>query len=354
MRDYIWHAEDDALKFFKDYFTKSTKILYIGSIGFDPRTLDTYKQMEVTVDAKITPYFISEDRAAGDQAFKKNAQEREQSLPNELGFSPDIDHFKIFASDGASIGGSEVIKLVGNRFPSLEEFSDVVVDICAMSRGIFFPLVRYLKSKISSTNKKISLHILVVDQPAVDYAYLPNYTNRADWMRGFDGGAGLVADNQSIPTKLWLPQLMTSRERVYETLHNFIAPDDVCPILPFPGIVPKMVDNLLVEYAAHIVDAWEVDLQNIALAAESDPLDMYNTVCKVDNERKKIFDNHKTVLSPMGSKVSTIGGLLAAMDLDLPVAYVEPHGYFKSEKDFSDLSEHKRLVHVWVDGPIYD
>lgn len=352
--DYIWHANSDAAKFIDDYFSRSGKILYIGSIGFDPRTLTTYRRLKESAGDKVTPFFLLEERKEGSADLKDRAWKREQSLPDELGFQPKICRVPIFAEDGAPIGGTELIRVARAEIPEIADFSDIVIDICAMSRGIFFPLTRYFREIIRASGKSISLHILVVDQPAVDYSYSPDYYDSAGWMRGFDGGAGQLSKNNKA-VKLWMPQLMSQRKTVYETLYKFVNPQDVCPVLPFPGIKAKMVDELVIEYSEHITSTWDTALQNIVLAAESDPLDMYHTVVRVDAARKKIFENTFTILSPMGSKVSTIGGLLAAMDLNLPVAYVETLGYSENKcQETLELSNEERLVHVWVDGPIYN
>ena len=349
-RDYVWNSNSHAEDFIKDYFPKK-KILYIGSIGFDRRTMVTLKKLS-DIATDITPLFIKEVRKGGSRQLKDRALETEAKLTLFLGKSPDVLDVAIFADDGAPIGGVELIKAVREKIRNLSEYTDIVVDICAMSRGIFFPLVKYFRMAIKDEYLNSSLHVLVVDHPIVDYSYIPQYHDRASWMKSFDGDAGLLGKHSS--AKLWLPQLMSRRIGMYDALFNFVLPDDVCPMLPFPGIKPKMVDDLVIEYRS-LISGWETGLQNIVLTSESDPLDMYDTVLRAHNARKKIFDNHFTILSPMGSKVSTIGGLLAAMDENLPVAYVETLGYHEedSSTQLSDLPNKEKLVHVWVDGPIY-
>lgn len=349
-RDYIWHANSEAEEFLKDYFP-SKRILFIGSIGFDPRTLVTFDALK-KIASDICPIFLQEVRKGGSRDLRQRAQKTEQCLNERLGFTPKVIQFPVFASDGAPIGGIELIKAI-QTIEGVSDNTDIVIDICAMSRGIFFPLVKYFRDFIQQNGLAISLHILVVDQPSLDYRYKPQYHDRASYMKGFTGNAG----RRGVPStvKLWLPQLMSSRAGVYDTLYRFLRPDDVCPVLPFPGIKPKMVDELVVEYRTHI-SSWEIGLQNIVLASESDPLDMYDAVIRTHNARLKIFPDQLTILSPLGTKVSTIGGLLAAMDSDLPVAYVETIGYY--EEDLAsdipvEVVNKERLVHVWVDGPIY-
>lgn len=349
-REYLWHANHDADEFIKEYFPEK-KVLFIGSIGFDPRTLITYEKLK-GISNDIVPIFLQEYRRSGSRDLRERAEETEKNLKDTLGFEPRIIKFPIFASDGAPIGGVELIKAV-QTIENVADYTDIVIDICAMSRGIFFPLVKYFRNYIKENALSSSLHILVIDQPSVDYKYHPQYHDRASLMKGFTSNARLISEGAHI--KLWLPQLMSSRTSVYETLYRFLSPDDVCPVLPFPGIRPKMVDELVIEYQEHI-SSWETGLQNIVLASESDPLDLYDSVYRAHQARCKIFDNQLTILSPLGTKVSTIGGLLAAMDFDLPVAYVETIGYY--EKALSDnfpkeVINKENLVHVWVDGPIY-
>lgn len=346
-RNYVWHSNGDAEEFIKDYFP-SKNILYVGSIGFDPRTLMTFKQLNA-IATHITPVFIQEERKGGSRKLKQRAKDTESKLKDFLGQPPNIISVQIFADDGAPIGGVELIKAIRTNVKNHAEYTDIVIDICAMSRGIFFPLVKYFRNVIKEEMLNSSLHVLVVDHPLVDYSYIPQYHDRAGWMKSFAGDAGLKGKQSSI--KLWLPQLMSGRTGMYDALFSFVKPDDVCPMLPFPGIRPKMVDELMIEYRS-LISGWDTSLQNVVLTSESDPLDMYDTVRRAHDARKKIFDDPFTILSPMGTKVSTIGGLLAAMDMNLPVAYVETLGYY--EKDSSSVaSNEERLVHVWVDGPIY-
>lgn len=349
-RKYIWHGNDESHQFLKDYFP-TKNILFIGSIGFDPRTLVTFEKLRA-ITTKIDPVFFEEDRKGVSASLKARAKKTSKELGQKLNNAPTPIKIPIFADvDGAAIGGIELIKAVRKHIKNIETYSDVIIDVSAMSRGIFFPLVRYFRQFIKEHNLDTSLHILVVDDPSQDYSYKHLYDDKAGWMKGFDANAGL----KSLPTssKLWLPQLMSNRKSMYEKLFNFIHPNDVCPVLPFPGIKPKMVDELVIEYR-ELLSNWETSLQNIVLASESDPLDLYDAVIRVHKARQRICHPHVTVLSPMGTKVSTIGGLLAAMDENLPVAYVETLGYHEqANTSVQNLPTTEKLVHVWVDGPIY-
>ena len=60
------------------------------------------------------------------------------------------------------------------------------------------------------------------------------------------------------------------------------------------------------------------------------------------------------VLSPVGSKALAAGALMAAMERDFPVAYVEAIAY---SVDFALLDQrgeaHRELIHFWLAGEAY-
>jgi hypothetical protein len=59
------------------------------------------------------------------------------------------------------------------------------------------------------------------------------------------------------------------------------------------------------------------------------------------------------VLSPIGSKVMAIGSLMAAIDHDLTVQYVETLRYELSDRTAGTTQQGDKMVHVWLHGPVY-
>jgi len=95
----------------------------------------------------------------------------------------------------------------------------------------------------------------------------------------------------------------------------------------------------------------------LILADESNPLDLYRTLIKVDDQRSRIFERvggSIQILSPMGSRLLSIGALMAALDRNLPVVYVESIGYSIDESAADQFSETEpHFVHVWLEGDAY-
>ena len=100
---------------------------------------------------------------------------------------------------------------------------------------------------------------------------------------------------------------------------------------------------------------WSIDERNIVYTNEGDPLDLYRTILTLDDLRKPVFagtGGSMLVLSPLGSKVMALGALMAALERDLPVAYLESIGYdFKSS--IPTAIDQPKLIHLWLEGDVY-
>ena len=108
-----------------------------------------------------------------------------------------------------------------------------------------------------------------------------------------------------------------------------VIPDEVCVVLPFPANDPRLGDLLLEELLESGRVPWDMDARSILYADEGDPLDLYRTIIKLQALREPVFDEtggSTLILSPVGSKVMALGALLAALERDLPVIYLEDFG----------------------------
>ena len=111
------------------------------------------------------------------------------------------------------------------------------------------------------------------------------------------------------------------------------------------------------EYQDELRGIWDVDLRNIIYADEEDPLDVYRTLLEVDDAREPVFRSvggSLSILSPVGSKVVAMGVLMAAVERDFPVVYVEALGFSVGQTALANWSmDRGRLAHVWLSGDAY-
>ena len=231
--------------------------------------------------------------------------------------------------------------------------TDVIVDISALSAGTSFPIIRYFVERFSRGKGATNLHVFVVHDPNLDAAIHSIASDAPGYIHGFKGRSTLY--DTADAARLWLPQLATGRRAALERLYGFIEPHDTCPILPFPASNPRLGDVLAEEYLTELESTWSVDTRNIIYAAEEDPLDLYRTILRLDDLRKPVFaetGGSMLVISPLGSKLMALGALMAALERNLPVAYLESIGY-ELEATVPEEIDQSNLIHIWLEGDVY-
>jgi hypothetical protein len=263
-----------------------------------------------------------------------------------------VERLDIFASDNAVVGGRSAVGLISGL--SLDGLTDIFVDLSALSVGVAFPTIRYLLGSVERGEQ--NLHLIVADEPATDSGIVAASGDVADTVHGFKGGWGLDANSRA--ARLWMPQLACGKRGILERIHQRVEPHAVCPILPFPASRPRLADELIEHFGAEFENAWKVDAGDIVYAGERGPLDLYRTILRMDEARKRVFaevGGSQIILSPVGSKALAIGALMAALDRDFAIMYVEALGY---EVDLTRLDAARGarpgdLVHVWLHGEAY-
>ena len=155
--------------------------------------------------------------------------------------------------------------------------------------------------------------------------------------------------------RLWLPQLAAGMNGPLRLLYDFVEPHDTCPIVPFPSHDPRLGDELAEKYLTEIEDTWSVDALNIVYADEADPLDLYRTILRLDDLRRPVFaetGGSMLILSPLGSKLMALGAMMAALERDLPVAYLEAADY-EVKPNMPEKIDQPDLIHLWLEGDVY-
>lgn len=317
--------------------------------GFDPRSCIVATRLS-DADASVRGLFIRENRPDPPQDQLDWADANEEALHASFDEAR-VEQVEIFGSDGAVVGGRNVISAV--RRQDLSGVTDVIVDVSALSTGTSFPLIRYFVEHIAGGAETSNLHVFVVHDPRLDADILSVASDAPGYVHGFKGGSSLSGMNDA--ARLWLPQLAAGGNVALGRLYDFLAPHDTCPILPFPATDPRLGDQLVERYRMEMESTWSVDPRNIVYADEGDPLDLYRTVLRLDDLRRPVFaetGGSMLILSPLGSKVTALGALMAALERDLPVAHLESIGYELSGTVPMEV-ENPNLIHIWLEGDVY-
>jgi hypothetical protein len=350
MQPLITHRGDECQSFFEAFITTERRALFIGTLGFNdlclffPRLLAKFTNVDFLFLVEKRP----EVAAILEQAALRNRDELQKILAGRALAFTDV---AIVADDTAIVAGRTATAVCKTRLG--EAYSDIFVDATAMSRGVCFPITKQIYEL--SRSKGANAHILVAGRTSARTAFdvTSMSSDRAEYMHGFQGDMGVHRAQPLI--KLWIPQLSERSTAALGVIHGELKPDEVCPILPFPSSEPLRGDRLLREFKELLTSDWEVNLLDVIYGHESDPTDVYETIKRIHIGRSQALTSAtsrpaRTVLSPVGTRIGSVGMLFAALELDLPVLYAEAMGYTSAVKSLPPLDNGppEHLWHIWL------
>jgi len=330
-------------------------ILLVAGSGFDPRTTNFPKLLASCSKATIDARFIVERRPTPDPDLVSKSESLRADL---VGFFPEakFDDIEIFSSEGEPtvVAGRRTAALLGKLDRSSK--TDIIIDISALSTGVFFPLVRGL---LQSSRPNQNVHLVLSQHSDLDAMIVRKTHQAASIAHGFRATSDF--GNSARKVKLWIPQLMRNQSTSLERLFTMYEYDDVCPAVPLRALAPRQPEELVFEFNDLFRD-WtgtssvEFDFRNLLFVSEDDPLDTYRTISDLHQLRLRTFEHlngASTILSPTGTKVVTVGMLMAAIEYNLEVVYLESVGYQLSEKFHTQALAPWALKHVWLAGEAY-
>ena len=323
----------------------------IAGAGFDPRSMEICERIAETMGSRARALFIREERPNPLPALTDEAARHHELMVARIPNCRSVE-VGIFADDNAVIGGRQIISAAAEA--GFLGVTDVVVDFSALSKGVTFPLVRWLLEQVDRGRAGFNVHLMVTDAPHIDDHIHSSACDTPSLIHGFRGGWGLEEHQDA--AVLWLPLLAKGQRSILETIHGFVKPHDVCPILPLSAQRPRLGDELIEHYMEEFESGWSVDARNILYAMEGNPLDLYRTLIRIDDGRRRVFretGGSLMVISPLGSKALAIGALMAAIERDLPLVYVEAVSYTMDAPAAREQQSGGEVVHVWLCGEAY-
>ena len=360
MRDHwancILHRDADVACFISDYFQDTDRrVLLLAAAGFDPRANHITRELASALQARLSAIFIREERPNPSTQLIERADTNEAILRHLV---PDCEviQVEIFADDGAPVGGHRVSQELIKR-PLPEDVTDVVLDFSALSIGVAFPAARLLLEACEMGNAR-TFHLMISSDPDLDDRIRSDPSDRPSPVKGF---AREISDEDYGDAVIWVPQLAQGRLatliKISAGLADFYK---VCPLLPFPAKDPRRSDNLVTEYQPAIVDEWNVDPRDLVHASEWNPLDCYRRLSRLKQRFDRTMEGTyvpRMILSPIGSKVMAAGALMAAINHNMSVQYVETDSYAfadASQDDGVPEAGDPSYVHLILSGPLYE
>lgn len=353
----VYHRGVHADQFLQEYLSEANrKVLLIAGAGFDPRSVRVASVFPESARRSAKVVLLREERQNPAATLVDRAVRHRDQLV--AAFPQAEEHtIQVFARDNAVIGGREGARLMSTL--SLEGIADIFVDTSALSIGVAFPIIRHFMDMLTKTEaSSANLHVIACHNPKIDDAIRSNPSDAVAPIHGFRGGWGL--DERSRAAMLWMPQLSRGRgfvlNRIFQMLRNVQEYTVVCPILPFPSSRPRLSDELIEEFANELQSAWSVDVRDLVYADEKSPLDLYRTILRIDDARRRVFASvggSQIILSPLGSKALSLGALMAALERDFTILNVEAIGYALDAPRADAVTGSDELVHIWLHGDAY-
>lgn len=265
---------------------------------------------------------------------------------------------QMYSADGRRIGARSAAALFHSG-DDLRDYSDVVVDISAMPRVVYVPLIAKLLYLIDREpgSARPNLFVLVAENPGLDARIVDEgVEDVASYIHPFSGS--LEREATAGQPKIWIPLLGERQGPQLERIHDLVVPDEICPVLPSPSRNPRRGDDLILEHRYILFDRLRIEPQNFIYAAEWNPFEVYRQI------RRTIFQ-YRDALTPLGgckfalsalsTKLMSVGAFLVAYelkegDIDIALAHVESQGYVMG----TATPLQNELFGVWLAGECYD
>lgn len=367
-RDYFLRDGEGFDGFWRAFLAERRRnLLFVLGHGFDARMCDGIERVLSLggVGARdVALIAFNEGAESPSQIYLPQRDANGERLDRMIQGRGKIEKrdIKMFSSDNRRIGARSIAQEFGSSV-EFQSYTDVVVDISALPRSLYMPLLAKLLALFDGEAKggeRRNLHVIVSHCPEIDGAIVEDGLDEsASYLFGF-AAAALESESTSGHPKIWIPVLGKRQRTQLERINQFVMPDEICPLLPSPAHDPREGDSIMIEYRELLFDQLRVEPRNIIYAAESNPFEVYRqlmrSILHYDRALKPL-GGCKVALSAMSSKLASMGVLFAAYELGrrdpkvtVGVAHVESQGYIVRP---NSTEPSKTLFTMWLSGECY-
>lgn len=370
--NYFLQSDRGFTDFWRQYLRQERSILYIMGIGFDPRSvvgIENIYGIEGTGlrDVMIARYYKNEhDKQSADDPRVADNLERLKRLIDAKRCNSFIQKDILFRSEeDISVTALEAAKIIDNA-GEITAYSDIVVDVSAMPRSVFIPLLQKLLLLVDSFNDAgngiKNLHVVVAENASLDGKIRDKGTDdEASYIHGVRPKESAKYDDQK---EIWIPILGENQEEQFEKIRKKLSPVETCPILPFPSEDLRRGDNLINRYGDLLFNDSDFETKNIVYADEGNPFHVYRLLNQTIDRYDRSFallNGCRIVVSALSSKLLTIGSFLAVFEKkgegkNVGVMHVESlehtleAGY---EQVKEEIEKSHKLFEIWLAGEPY-
>lgn len=353
---YHYYVQRPLETFWREYGTASRRPLFIYGLGFDPRCVPALRKTcrifsdnsnLVTFCARFTNLF--DQNLVGNWKHTLECLEqlryvtRGLEAPGQMHYEVEVNLFRL---DREQIGDSLLI----DEFDSclgdeLASFTDIIVDVSAFPRSLMYTLIGHLWER-----RRPEQNLFAV---LTDTARPANITERDFVCPSYLRGDKHV---EKLGPQIWIPVLGGELSR-FEAIYDFLEPEDVFPIIPFPSPNPRRGDDILLAARETLFGRWQVPIDNVLYASGSVPWDVFRKIADFVESQTELRRDTSVVVSALSGRSLSLGVLMAALWCDLFICHAQPTTYTISRHERNRLKadcENASPTLYWLAGELYD
>lgn len=351
---YNYYLQEPFTQFWARYGTAHRKFLFLSGLGFDPRCTPALRRMfEMLKPSSTIVTFCARFTNLHDPFHDRNYAGTLECLEeiraitrlHSRGYRYEVE-VNIFDQDKRQVGESLLIREFDDCLGAdLADFTDIIVDVSAFPRSMMYTLIGHLwKQRRVGQNLFVVLTQTAGSSEVRDEDYIDT-----SYVRG---------DKRMRPRgeQVWIPVIGGEIDRL-DSIHDFLHPTEIFPVLPFPEIDPRKGDELLSTARHTIFDKWGVPFENVMYASGSVPWDVFRKLADFTERHRSAKTGASLVVSALSGRAISVGVLAAALWCGLSVCHAQPAAYYMSDalrREVKGLCLSAEPSLFWLAGELYE
>ena len=369
---YVLLQDETVKELWRNHFhDQNKKVLFILGKGFDVRMnlgIESLLSVCPNINLDCLLLELDEGKDSSSHNLKDLVEENMTEITSLLRGKTIIKkELKLWTTTGkkkVKIGDREASNVIEN-YDDIKDYTDIIVDISALPRGVYFSLIGKLLTLIDkySTNSQ-NLFVCIAENAEIDGLTKEKATEGdVNYLHGFGGGIEVTSEMDK--PLIWFPilgeeklgHLKKAFGKVTETKNRLY---EICPTFPFPSKNPRRSDAILIEYHELLFDELLIEPQNIMYISERNPFEAYiqlNNAIRNYKKSLEIINGCKAAISNFSSKLLSIGTLLAAYENReyIGVLNVDSQGYdYVDKNEVKKMKPESELFVTWLTGEPYN